>query len=118
MSDEFIAVATQEIKDDLLGISNIMDSCKNDNDVYGVVSDLKNHTHKIKGLSPMMGKEDLGNLSASLDVMLKKIIDGNKIEGVFEILITSLNEMNLSIDNSVCDLSLITNQIKEILSKV
>ncbi len=118
MSDEFIVVATQEIRDDLLGMSNIMNSCQNDINVYDIAAELKKHTHKIKGLSPMMEKDDLGRLSASLDLMLKKIVEGNKIEGVFDILTKSLPAMNLSLDNSPNDQDLITSQIKDILSKL
>jgi len=113
-----ILVATQEIRDDVLGMSNIMNSCQNDINVYDVAAELKKHTHKIKGLSPMMEKEDLGNLSASLDLMLKKIVEGNKIEGVFDILTKSLPAMNLSLDNSPNDQDLITSHIKDILSKL
>lgn len=118
MSDEFITVATQEIRDDVLGMSNIMNSCKNDINVFDVAGELKKHTHKIKGLSPMMGKDDLGSLSESLDLLLKKIVEGNKIEGVFDILTKSLPAMNLSLDNSPNDQELITSQIKDILSKL
>ena len=118
MSDEFIAVATKEIRDDILGMSNIMNSCQNDINVFDVADDLKKHTHKIKGLSPMMGKDDLGSLSESLDLMLKKIVEGNKIDGVFDILTKSLSAMNLSLDDSTNDQDLITSQIKDILSKL
>jgi len=118
MSDEFMTVATQEIRDDVLGMSNIMNSCQNDNNVYDVAGELKKHTHKIKGLSPMMGKDDLGSLSESLDLMLKKIVEGNKLEGVFDILTKSILAMNLSLDNSPNDQGLITSQVKDILSKL
>jgi HPt (histidine-containing phosphotransfer) domain-containing protein len=115
MSDDFITVATQEIRDDVLGMSNIMNSCQNDINVYDVADELKKHTHKIKGLSPMMGNDDLGSLSASLDLMLKNIVEGKKFEGVFDIMSQSIIAMNLSLDNSPNDLNLITDKIKEIL---
>ena len=63
----------------------------------------------------MMGKDDLGNLSESLDVLLKKIIEGNKIEGIFDIVTQSIIAMNLSLDDSPNDLNLITDKIKEFL---
>jgi len=50
--------------------------------------------------------------------MLKKIVEGNKIEGVFDILTKSLPAMNLSLDNSPNDQDLITSHIKDILSKL
>jgi len=48
VSDEFIAVATQEIRDDVLGMSNIMNSCNDDINVFDVAGELKKHTHKVK----------------------------------------------------------------------
>ena len=48
MSDDLIIVATQEIWDDVLGMSNIMNSCKNDINVFDVAGELKKYIHKIK----------------------------------------------------------------------
>ena len=48
MSDEFMAVATQEIREDVLGMSNIMKSCKTDSDVFDVAGEIEKHTHKLK----------------------------------------------------------------------
>jgi len=115
MSDEFMAVATQEIREDVLGMSNIMKSCNADSDVFDIAGEIEKYTHKIKGLSPMMGKDDLGNLSESLDVLLKKIVEGNKIEGIFDIVTQSIIAMNLSLDDFPNDLNLITDKIKEFL---
>ncbi len=64
----------------------------------------------------MMGKEELGGLSSQLDLMLKKTIEGKKIEGIFDILTESLRYMKNSMNESNSDFSQINNKIKQLLS--
>ncbi len=116
MSDEFITIATKEINEEITDLENILNLCVNDDDVYQNANKFQKHTHKIKGLAPMMGKEELGGLSSQLDIMLKKMIEGKKIEGIFEILTESLHYMKNSMNESNCDLSQINNKIKQLLS--
>ncbi len=116
MSDEFITIATKEINNEIADLENILNICTNNDNVYQNASDFQKHTHKIKGLAPMMGKEELGGLSSLLDVMLKKTIEGKKIEGIFDILTESLHYMKNSMNESNCDLSQINNKIKQLLS--
>jgi len=116
MSDEFITIATKEINDEISDLENILNICSNNDDVYQNASEFQKHTHKIKGLAPMMGKEELGGLSSQLDIMLKKTIEGKKIEGIFDILTESLHLMKNSMIESNCDLSQINNKIKQLLS--
>ncbi len=115
MSDEFIAIATKEINDEIIGLENILNICASNDDVYQNASKFQKHTHKIKGLAPMMGKEELGGLSSLIDGMLKKTIEGKKIEGIFDILTESLHLMKNSMIESNCDLSQINNKIKQLL---
>jgi len=116
MSDEFITIATKEINDEITKLDNILNSCTNNGDVYQNANKFQEHTHKIKGLAPMMGKEELGGLSSMLDGMLKKTIQGKKIEGIFDILTEALDYMKNSMNESNCDLSKINNKIKQLLS--
>jgi len=116
MSDEFITIATKEINDEITGLENILNLCANNDDVYQHADKFQKHTHKIKGLAPMMGKEELGGLSSLLDGMLKKIVEGKKIGGVFDILTESLDFMKNSMNEPNCDLSQINNKIKQLLS--
>ncbi len=116
MSDEFITIATKEINEEITDLENILNLCVNDDDVYQNANKFQKHTHKIKGLAPMMGKEELGDLSALLDSILKKIIEGKKIEGIFDILTESLSNMKTSSIEANCDLSQITNKVKQFLS--
>ena len=57
MSDEFIQLATKEINEEILGIGDILKSCSDDALVFENSDKLQKHTHKIKGLAPMMGKK-------------------------------------------------------------
>ncbi len=116
MSDEFITVATEEINDDISNLENILHFCTNNDDVYQNANELQKHTHKIKGLAPMMGKEELGILSSLLDVLLREMIEGKKNEGIFNILSESLFYMKNSMNETNYDLSQINNKIKQFLS--
>ena len=115
MSDEFITIATKEINDEITGLENILNICVDDDDVYQNADKFRKHTHKIKGLAPMMGKEELGGLSSLLDVIFKKTIEGKKIEGIFDILTESLHSMKNSMNTSNYDLGEINNKIKQFL---
>jgi HPt (histidine-containing phosphotransfer) domain-containing protein len=117
MSDEFIKVAIKEINDELSGIATILDSCHNDSDVSKNSDKIEQHMHKIKGLAPMMGKEDIGNLAKTLDSILKKIISGQKVDGFFEPLSTSIKQMAIAMDNSQ-DLEEVQKQVSDIASKI
>jgi len=116
MSDEFITVATKEINDEITNFENILNLCTNDDDVYQNANKFQKHTHKIKGLAPMMGKEELGVLSSLLDGILKEMIEGKKIAGIFDILTESLNYMKNSMNEPNYDLSPINNKVKQLLS--
>ena len=114
MSDEFIAVATKEVTDDIDSIENILKLCANDIDVFQNASKFQKHTHKIKGLSPMMGKEPLGDLSSSLDNIFKKIIDGENTGGIFHLLVDAIIHMKKSINETDYDFSQINERIRQL----
>lgn len=117
MSDEFLKVATQEINDELSGISTILGSCQNDDDVSKNLDKIERHMHNIKGLAPMMGKENVGNLAKVLDSVLKKIISGKKADGFFAPLSTSIEQMKIAmVENH--DLNEIQKNISDIDSKI
>jgi len=106
----------KEINDEITDLENILNFCANNDDVHQNANKFQKHTHKIKGLAPMMGKEELGGLSSLLDGMLKKMIDGKKIEGIFDIFTESLHYMKNSMNEPNCDLSQINDKIKKLLS--
>lgn len=80
MSDEFMKVATKEINDEIHSISKILDSCKADEDISKNVVSIEKRIHKIKGLAPMMGQNEIGEIAAFVDKILKHILKGNEIK--------------------------------------
>ena len=114
MSDEFLAVATKEVTDDINSIENILKLCENDIDVFQNASKFQKHTHKIKGLAPMMGKDSLGNLSSSLDDIFKKIIDGENIAGFFHLILESIVHMKKSMNEPDYDFTQINEKIRQL----
>ena len=100
MSDEFLKIATAEINGEISEIQNILNFCHSSLDVSTNAAKIQKSTHKIKGLAPMMGKEELGSLSSLLDSVLKKIMDGAIIDEIFESLIDAVDEMKNSMTNS------------------
>jgi len=114
MSDEFIQVATKEVNEDIEEIESILKSCTNDDDIFENSAKFQKHTHKIKGLAPMMGKESLGDFSSSLDDVFKKMIEGKHYETIFEIISKSVMLMKESMSEPNFDFSKINDQIKQL----
>ena len=65
---------------------------------------------------PMMGKENIGNLAKTLDSILKKIISGQKVDGFFEPLSMSIEQMTTM--NKPHDLGEVQRQVSDIASKI
>ena len=84
MIDEFLDVATKEIREELCELETLLTRCKNDHDVITTISEFQKHTHKIKGLAPMMGQGSLGDVAKSLDSLLKKSM--GDVVGIFVLL--------------------------------
>ncbi len=118
MSDEFIEVATTEINEELSGMGQLLSACQNDADVFASAGKFQKNTHKIKGLAPMMGKEELGSFSAILDSIFKKMIDGATIDGIFNDMTDSISLMEKSMSEPECDLAEIKNRISQILNNL
>ena len=116
MSDEFIELATKEINEAIFELKQIMLTCQNDADISLNADEFQKHTHKIKGLAPMMGKIELGSFSSMLDSTLKKMMDGITIEGIFNVMGDSIFSMNQSMAESGNGLDEIKTKISKILS--
>jgi len=100
MSDEFIRVATKEINEEIDSVAEILKSCNNNSSVIKKASLIEKHFHKIKGLAPMMGKGDIGEIAAMTDKILNHVIEGNDLNGVYEILLESNKFMKDSMEGS------------------
>ena len=116
MSDEFLKIATAEINNEILEIQYILNFCHSSLDVSANAAKIQKSTHKIKGLAPMMGKEEVGRLSSLLDSVLKKIMDGAIIDEILESLIDAVDEMKNSMTNSDYNLDKIKQKISKIIS--
>ncbi len=111
MSDEFTKVATTEINEELKANSRILKSCKTDQDIKKNGSELGKHLHKIKGLAPMAGYNSIGELASINDSLIKKILSGEKIKGIFE----TVNQSNQFMNKLIQNPSLSIDDIKEII---
>jgi chemotaxis protein histidine kinase CheA len=102
MSEEFIRVATKEINEEISSITEILKSCNDNSSAIKKASLIEKHIHKIKGLAPMMGKENIGEIAAMNDKILKHVVEENDLDGVYEILLESNKFMKDSMkgDNS------------------
>jgi hypothetical protein len=100
MSDEFIQVATKEIIEELDEIKKIIDICENDADVSKNCKYIEKHIHKIKGLAPMMEKPDVGTISLLNDKLLKHMIEGKPINGIYQIISDSNDLMKQDMQGS------------------
>jgi len=109
MSDEFIKIATQEIKDEIASIKKILESCKNDSGIFKNSESIEKHLHKIKGLAPMMGKKGLGEIAALNDKLLNLIIEGQNLEGIY----LTLCESSVFMEQSIHDSDHISQGIKQ-----
>ena len=112
MSDEFTKVATNEINEELKENSRILKLCNTDQDIIKNGSDLRKHLHKIKGLAPMAGYPSLGELASLNDSLIKKILSGEKIKGIFETVNQSNQIMNKLVQNPSFGIDDITKTIK------
>jgi len=102
LSDEFTEQAVKEIHEELEHNSQILKSCQNDEDISNKCSEIEKHLHKIKGLAPMMGQKKIGELASLNDELIKKILEGEKIEGIFETIKQSNKLMkDLMLDSTV-----------------
>jgi HPt (histidine-containing phosphotransfer) domain-containing protein len=99
MSDEFIKVATQEIRDEIASIKKILENCKDDSQVFENSTLLEKHMHKIKGLAPMMGKKKIGDIATLNDILLNHIVEGKKLKNIYSVLCESNFFMEKSIEN-------------------
>ncbi len=118
MSDEFIETATKEINEEISELNKILSTCQNDVNVFSSAAKFQKHTHKIKGLAPMMGKKELGSFSAMLDSILKKMMDGITIDGVFNVLSDSISSMKQYMSEPDYNLAEIKIRISQILNNL
>lgn len=75
-------VAKAEVSDDITKIDNLLKNCSGDSDIQNNAVEIEKHAHKLKGLAPMMGQSEIGDIAASIDKLLKLVISGKPIPDV------------------------------------
>jgi chemotaxis protein histidine kinase CheA len=112
LSEEFLRVAKKEVSDDITEIGNLLKDCQNDNDVLKNISAIEKCIHKIKGLAPMMGHSQIGELATLLDKLLKIALDGKMIPDIYSTVKNSYLFMLDSISGTKANFAPLKSQIK------
>lgn len=113
MSDNFLRVAQKEVKEDIEDIEVIIDSCKNDSDISTNATRIRKHLHKIKGLAPMMGQNDLGEISQLADKLIKHIITKGPVRDSYQILLESVKTMKQLLNGDARNTEALKEKIKQ-----
>ena len=113
MSDNFLRVAQKEVKKDIEDIEAIIDSCKNDSDIFTSATRIGKHLHKIKGLAPMMGQNDLGEISQLADKLIKHIIAKGPVKDSYQILLESVKTMKQLLNGDARNTETLKEKIKQ-----
>lgn len=114
MSDEFLRVAKKEISDDVAKIGILLKNCSDDDAVFKNIVQLEKHIHKIKGLAPMMGHDQIGRVAALVDGLLKEILAGNSVQGIHLAMKKSYEFMQNALDGANPDFELLNTEIEKI----
>jgi chemotaxis protein histidine kinase CheA len=112
MSEEFLRIARQEVSEDIAEIGKLLVNCKTDSDVITNASEMEKHIHKIKGLSPMMGQEQIGNIAAFLDKILKTMLAGGIVPGIHQTITQSHQFMQNAMVGNTNDYDSLVLQIQ------
>ena len=94
MSEEFLKVARQEIQEELDSLKEAFHACANDEQFYKKSKEIERHMHKIKGLAPMMGQENVGEIARMSDLILKQVITQGMLRGSHDIILEAVQKMN------------------------
>jgi chemotaxis protein histidine kinase CheA len=113
LSDEFLRIAKKEVADDIAGIGNLLKNCSSDDDVFRNASEIEKHIHKIKGLAPMMGHDQIGQIAALVDSLLKAMIAGNVVPGIYVTITRSHEFMQFTISGTAMDFSTLKTEIEK-----
>jgi chemotaxis protein histidine kinase CheA len=94
MSDNFLKLARKEIQEELNSLNQILSQCHSDLDISTNGKEIEKHLHKIKGLAPMMGQEDVGDIAALTDTIAKHVITNGTLDGTYDIFSEAIKIMS------------------------
>lgn len=106
-------MAKKELGQDITEIGNILNHCSSDQDILENASNIEKHTHKIKGLAPMMGQEDIGQIAALLDNLLKSIDSGKPSAGSYQTVRKSYDFMKNVLNGASTDFESLKTEIEK-----
>ncbi len=120
MSDDFLRVAREEIKEELSEIEIIFTKCSTDMHIQENATDMESHVHKIKGLAPMMGYKSMGDLATIADAILKHINKKAVFPDAYSILLDVFQKMKILFDKgeSSIDIRDFINTVKKKIADV
>lgn len=113
MSDEFLRVAKKEISEDIAEIGNLLKNCQNDNDVLQNAAGIEKRIHKLKGLAPMMGHEQIGEIAALVDKLLKVAMSGKVVLGIYDTIKNSHQFMHNALNDVDANFASLKGQIEK-----
>lgn len=93
MSDEFLQAARQEIGAEIQKMDEIINRSKNDKKVFENSVALKSCLHKIKGLAPMAGEGEMGEIAKVGDAVIKHMIETGNHVGASKVMERAIDEM-------------------------
>ena len=112
MSEEFLRVARKEVGDDIAEIGILLQGCKTDADIAKNASEIEKHIHKIKGLAPMMGQEQIGEIATHLDMLLKAMLSGTVISKIQQTITRSHQFMQDAMNGNIADYDSLVSYIQ------
>jgi chemotaxis protein histidine kinase CheA len=113
MSEEFLRVAKKEVSDDISAIADLLKRCSDDNTTYREASEIEKHVHKIKGLTPMMNQQQIGRIAEMLDKLLKVVMAGKEVPGLYVTVKKSCEFMHSEINGMQTDFEQIRAEIEK-----
>jgi chemotaxis protein histidine kinase CheA len=100
MSDNFHKIARQEIQEELNSLKQILLQCNHDKDISNNGNKIEKHLHKIKGLAPMIGQDNVGEIAKLNDTVLKYVMDKGSQSGTCQIISESVDMMQEIFDDT------------------
>jgi len=119
MSDNFVKIARQEIQAELDSLQQILIQCNDDKDISSNGNEIEKHLHKIKGLAPMMGQNNVGEIAKLNDSILRHIIKNGTASGTYQVMNESLQIMQeIFHDTNKKDIEEFKNKIRKNFSDI
>ncbi|SRR2546428_11534982 len=119
MSDNFLKIARQEIQAELDSLQQILIQCNDDKDISNNDNKIGKHLHKIKGLAPMIGQNNVGEIAKINDSIIRHIIENGTQSGTYQVMSESLQIMqDIFNDTNKKDTEEFKNKIRKNFSHI